>query len=84
MNHATREAHPNRHPRLVCGEGEVMTSDITPCPTCGSPCRVVGGTTQYYAPVRLCGRCGEEMTWGSDGFYCESCGHFEEVREEVE
>jgi len=30
----------------------------------------------YYRPPYLCPDCGQEATWGSDGWYCEYCGAF--------
>lgn len=30
----------------------ITIKSVTHCPTCGSECKVNGGTTQYYVPVK--------------------------------
>ena len=30
----------------------IPIKSVTHCPTCGSECKVEGGTTQYYVPVK--------------------------------
>jgi hypothetical protein len=31
---------------------DITIKSITHCPTCGSECKVEGGTTHYYIPVK--------------------------------
>jgi hypothetical protein len=31
---------------------DITIKSVTHCPTCGSECKVNGGTTQYYIPVK--------------------------------
>jgi hypothetical protein len=31
---------------------EITIKSVTHCPTCNSECKVNGGTTQYYVPVK--------------------------------
>ena len=31
---------------------EITIKSVTNCPTCNSECKVNGGTTQYYVPVK--------------------------------
>jgi hypothetical protein len=43
---------------------DITIKSVTHCPTCNSECKVNGGTTQYYVPVK---KYTEEDMWSNDG-----------------